>query len=604
MNTKMATGGIEPATTACTARRTDEYKEPSFTPPTTAGDVYRSRVWEDMRNLFKEDLLTDVMLAADGQSIPCHKVLLAAASKFFYDKFITNLESLEHNILDIDDIGFDTLTSAVPYIYSGNIELTVEKTEKLIPASVSLMLPELTKQCENFLEERKSDISDCIVVYRIAKANSLDDTSQRAWETMLDNFQAIITTSAFKELPETEVHTEVKYISDKVITEVHTEVKYISDKDLNVASEDPVFEAVVTWSRHDMENRKDKFEKLLENVTLLHCSLKFLGDVVMEEPLVKAGTNNCLNVAKALHQHASSPSLQMGTARGSDRLVYKTGRTSNALLTVSGTQYYIWRKEEPNWANKSLSMFSGYKRLNNHDNCSACQTGDAIVFTGGESYINPAFQCWKLSLPTLAYTVVSDLNVPRGTHASVCVGGQVYVMGGVVNSGDVIQSVEYLNEKTGSWCVITDMPVGLYEHTAVDYKHYIYVVGGIAESYESSGQSFVYDTVSKTWSRKADMPQDCTWGCSVVYRDIIYVLGGGEKCCMSYNPDQDQWQPLSRPREDHRGGSAVVWRDRILLCGGRFTTVIEEYNPHTDTWNHWKHSLPQEDCHAVLAVHL
>ncbi len=92
-----------------------------------SGEVYRSRVWKDLRSLFQQDQLTDVMLAADGQSIPCHKVLLAASSKFFHDKFITNPESVEHNLLDIEGVDIDTLISIVSFIYSGSIELTVEK---------------------------------------------------------------------------------------------------------------------------------------------------------------------------------------------------------------------------------------------------------------------------------------------------------------------------------------------------------------------------------------------------------------------------------------------------------------------------------------------
>ncbi len=164
----MATGGTDvPLSATSNANRTHLTEKPPITP----GEMYRSKVWEDLRNLFQQDHLTDVTLAAEGRSIPCHKVLVAAASKFFYDKFITNPESLEHNILDIDDIDYDTLTSILAYIYSGNIELTLQKTEKLIPASVSLMLPELATECENFLETMSTDTSASVEVYRIAKAN-------------------------------------------------------------------------------------------------------------------------------------------------------------------------------------------------------------------------------------------------------------------------------------------------------------------------------------------------------------------------------------------------------------------------------------------------
>ena len=105
----MATGGTETALPAAEATTTENHTptdEPWFAGST---ERYKARVWEDLRNLFQQDELTDVMLAAEGQSIPCHRVLLAAASKFFHGKFVTNPESLEHNLLDIEDIDFDTL---------------------------------------------------------------------------------------------------------------------------------------------------------------------------------------------------------------------------------------------------------------------------------------------------------------------------------------------------------------------------------------------------------------------------------------------------------------------------------------------------------------
>ncbi len=557
-----------------------ETERPS-TASLTPGEAYRSRVWEDLRELFQQDHLTDVMLAAEGRSIPCHKVLLAAASKFFRGKFITNPEALEHNILDIADIDFDTLTSVVSFIYSGNIELTVEKTEKLIPASVSLMLPELTKECTTFLKKLiNTNTSVCVAVHRIAKANSQQETAQTTWQVMLEKFQELTATTAFREMSETEVEN------------------YVKDKGLNVASEDPVFEAVVSWVRHDMENRKDTFHKLLEHVTLLHCSLRFLGDVVTEEPLMRSRAGNCLHLAKVVYQHASSPSLQMGTAR---RRSSTCSRSNSTLLAVYGDHQYMWIEEQSLWVKKGLPIFRKLSQI------SACLSGDGVVFTGGiSSNYRDVKLCWKLSLSTMDCTTVSDLNFARSSHASVCVGGQVYVLGGLSENGE-LQSVEYLDKKTGAWCVTTDMPVARYCHTAVSYQHYIYVFGGMDHTSLTSSKTFVLDTDTKTWSKKADMPymqEGFTYGSSVVYSDRIYVLGGGEKCCMSYNPDKGQWRSHTGPRENHSWGSAVVWRDRILLCGGRDTTVIEEYNPDTDTWSDWKHALPEQAYHAVFAIEL
>ncbi len=183
----------------------------------------------------------------------------------------------------------------------------------------------------------------------------------------------------------------------------------------------------------------------------------------------------------------------------------------------------------------------------------------------------------------------------------MCVGGQTYVLGGS-GSDETPQSVEYFDDKTGSWRRSVDMPIKLYNPTAVSYKHYIYVFSGLNTAGHVSSENLVFDTVNKTWDNKADMPQECSEASAVVYRDRIYALG--EKYCMSYSPDQDWWETHTAPREDHDAGSAVVWKDRILLCGGKDTTVIEEYNPDTDTWTDWKHQLPQTYNRAMFAVSL
>ncbi len=701
----MATGGADtPLASTTDTNHRSEITEQSVT---TSGKVYRSRVWEDLRNLFQDDHLTDVLLAAQGRSIPCHKVLLAAASKFFHDKFITNPETLEHNILDIDDIDFDTLVSIVSFIYSGNIELTVEKTEKLIPASVSLMLPELTNECKNVLEKMIiTDTSICIAVYRIAKANSLEDTAEKVWQSMLDKFQEIAASAAFKEMSETEIekyikdeglnvpnenpvfeavvtwvkhdmenrkdqfeglldhitlsHCSLTFLSNVVTREplimsancfqgvadaLATQAKsqclqsgtsrksridkgssedenaktvwkpmlekmqeftttdtfkelseielreYITDKGLHVCNEDPVFKAVVTWVRHDMENRQDRFETLLECITLSHCSLDFLRDTVLQEPLMERG--KCFqHVAEALCKQASSQILQRGISRQT--------QNRDALVSVFTDQLWVFIDGESKWLNSSLVTGTDMSQS------TVCKTGDGILITGGGSYRKLDRQCWKLSLPTLACTAVPDLHVGRWAHATVCVGEQVYVLGGY-HSGD-LKSVEYLNEKTGSWSASTDMPEYLSHHTAVSYRQYIYVFGGDGRS----KRVFVLNTVSKTWSEKANMPEWCDSVSSVVYRGRIYVLGGSytshsnTKYCMSYEPDWNQWHTHSKPKENHYANSAVVWQDRILLCGGHYTTVIEEYDPRNDTWTYWRHSLPQNQqrCLGVFAVQL
>ncbi len=319
-------------------------------PWSAAGEVYRSRVWQDLRSLFQEDELTDVMLAAEGQSIPCHRVLLAAASKFFHWKFVTHPESLDHNLLDIEDVDFDTLRSIVSFIYSGQVAITVEKAEKLIPASVSLQLPELTNMCKDFLLHTvDNDASHCVVIYRVAKANALKDIEDKAWHVMLERFQQIAVTDCFKEMSETEIQ------------------QYIGDKRLDVASENPVYEALVTWVKHDVENRKSRFDSLMENVKLSNCSLTFLKNTVRKEPLMTSVA--CLKLlADALICYTSYHPHQDGTPR-------QGYSGDNTLIAVYEDQCLTLRDGESEWICQDSSTG---KKL---EDSSACMIGDGIVFT-------------------------------------------------------------------------------------------------------------------------------------------------------------------------------------------------------------------------------
>ena len=378
---------------------------------------------------------------------------------------------------------------------------------------------------------------------------------------MKEHFQEVSKHDAFKEMSQTDLQD------------------YISDERLNVANENPVFEAVVTWVRHDVENRKSSFENLMENVNLSHCSKQFLGEVVRTEELMQKAHTCLRHLCDALCYHLTSPQQCDTAGRG-----YYTSFTPIAVYDDKAYTFNAW---ESKWVKNTSSAG---KML---PYSSAYMTGDGIVITGGYKCSKYSTQCWKLSLPTMKWTVLPDLSVARHNHATVCVGTQVYVLGGYNNKG-TLASVEYLDEQNKSWQITCDIPSELSYHTAVSYKQFIYVFGGYKKDGSHSQATFILDTVKKQWSRKADMPGNCNYGSSVGYGDRIYVMGGYKSCaCMSYDPDQDHWQSHSKPVASRSTPSTVVWKDRILLCGGRNNPVIEEYNPDTDIWSQWKYQLPK-----------
>ena len=298
--------------------------------------------------------------------------------------------------------------------------------------------------------------------------------------------------------------------------------------------------------------------------------------------------------ADAKYQHKTAPG-QHGAAWGDSR-------SGNTLIAIHQEEYWTLKDGESDWVRQGSSEG---KKLRFS---SSCMTGDGILVTGGLSDKGGrSKQCWKLTLPTLDWTPVIDLHVARYKHVAVSVGEQVCVVGG--RNTMLVQSMECIDDQNRSWNESCNMPFVLDGLTACSYKYLIYVFGGHASVFRSdtnmSKKTYAFDTTRDKWNKKADMPGACFRGTSVLHRDRIYVLGGRENCCMSYDPGQDQWKTHSTPGVKHIGTSAVVWKDRILLCGGENTSVIEEYNPDTDTWSEWKHQLPKAEADpGVFAIQM
>ena len=95
------------------------------------------------------------------------------------------------------------------------------------------------------------------------------------------------------------------------------------------------------------------------------------------------------------------------------------------------------------------------------------------------------------------------------------------------------------------------------------------------------------------WTRKADMPNAITYHSASVVNGKIYVIGGGKDEALSiveeYNPATDTWTRKADMPTPRCSLSTSVVNGKIYAIGGGTTglvslSVVEEYNPATDTW--------------------
>ncbi len=130
-------------------------------------------------------------------------------------------------------------------------------------------------------------------------------------------------------------------------------VDYIQNENLKIPTEDPVFEAVVSWVNHQPHERESSFSRLMAHVRLRNCSPHYLTQVVSKEPLMDNHECQKILVSALVHHTAAA----FPDSSNQPSAAPRRGYTRNATLLVIGgnsdpgnvTRTECWRLEEAGW---------------------------------------------------------------------------------------------------------------------------------------------------------------------------------------------------------------------------------------------------------------
>ena len=485
----------------------------------------------------------------------------------------------------------ETLTNVVDYLYTGEIKLTIDNVESLVKAGDLLQLHCLKSCCEDFIVEQV-DTQNCLGFYRFATLYGLDKLQKNAKQLIFADFKTVASNAEFKELTCSEV------------------VEHIRDDDVRVETEDVVFEAVLNWIRHDIENRKPSLETIFEHVRLPYCSSNCLWRTKDIRDLLTPKCSEYIHEAMAfqrdaVHHHGIS----------STRTVPRTNiRKKSCPLVIGGLtivdgkevednhcQYY---NEDTNCWESLVGPPSSVGRLH-----SVCKVDGGLLLTGGmaRTTLN---ECWLYDMATKKWEAMPPLTTARCYHRSVSVGECAFVVGGKGVGEKVLGSFECMNLKQRQWTVMPDMPQAVFASMVASYDNNIFVFGGRDSSGHDLVCSHVFNTIQSQWSTLSDTTDVCSVGAAVALNDSIFVVGGFDRTCLKYSPASDTWTRLSRPQQAHGHAPAVVWRRKIILAGGNGANQdsigSEQYDPLTNTWSECNIALPNEPllCHCMFVVDL
>jgi N-acetylneuraminic acid mutarotase len=216
------------------------------------------------------------------------------------------------------------------------------------------------------------------------------------------------------------------------------------------------------------------------------------------------------------------------------------------------------------------------------------------------------------------WTRKADMPMARNVLSTCVVDGKLYAIGGGLNPTTGSWAVAEYDPATNRWTQRGNLPeatCGL-STSVIDGK--IYAIGGATSAVGVARSSvYIYDPETDTWMRKADMPTARVYLSASVVNGKIYVIGGAPsvyspayRIVEEYDPVADTWTRKADMPTARSTHSAGVVDGKIYAIGGMVggptpwtgLSVVEAYDPATDTWTRKADMPTRRLCHSVSAV--
>ncbi|HOV25385.1 MAG TPA: S8 family serine peptidase [Pseudobacteroides sp.] len=191
-----------------------------------------------------------------------------------------------------------------------------------------------------------------------------------------------------------------------------------------------------------------------------------------------------------------------------------------------------------------------------------------------------------------SWTTKAAMPERRALHSEAVYNNLIYIMGGIDNNLNTVNTVRVYNPSTDTWQSKANMLTARSDAASAVLNGKIYVAGGFNGVHLQSLEE--YDPATNTWTAKANMPTARSSLGLVAYNGKLYAIGGLNSngvlnTVEEYNPATNTWTTKSSmPTARHSFGAAMT-NNKIYVIGGNTggmnrTNIIQEYNPATNTW--------------------
>ncbi|XP_070624867.1 kelch-like protein 12 isoform X2 [Bos indicus] len=472
------------------------------------------------------------------------------------------------------------------FVYTETVHVTVENVQELLPAACLLQLKGVKQACCEFLESQL-DPSNCLGIRDFAETHNCVDLMQAA-----EVFSQ-------KHFPEVVQHEEFILLSQGEVE------KLIKCDEIQVDSEEPVFEAVISWVKHAKKEREGSLPDLLQYVRMPLLTPRYITDVIDTEeppgppwrpPICKAW----VRLAQPVSESSSQTRLSSRWHQGACQLLSVISQTRSRLCN-----FFLWSIHVPSPTFEPCDVYSKQTFLNSfpeaHGLSPAGSPAEAPALTLLpllQPFIRCSLQCRDLVDEAKKFHLRPELRTqmqgPR-TRARLGANEVLLVVGGFGSQQSPIDVVEKYDPKTQEWSFLPSITRKRRYVASVSLHDRIYVIGGYdGRSRLSSVECLDYTADEDgVWYSVAPMNVRRGLAGATTLGDMIYVSGGfdGSRRHTSmerYDPNIDQWSMLGDMQTAREGAGLVVASGVIYCLGGydglNILNSVEKYDPHTGHW--------------------
>ncbi|XP_072905619.1 kelch-like protein 18 [Hemitrygon akajei] len=524
-----------------------------------------------MEEIRRQGKLCDVTLRIGDHKYSAHRIVLAASIPYFHAMFTNDMIECKQDEIVMQGMDPSALEALINFAYNGRLAIDQQNVQSLLIGASFLQLQNVKDACCTFLRERLHP-KNCLGVRQFAETMMCTVLYDSANSFIHQHFVEVSTSEEFLALPYEEV------------------LELVARDELNVKSEEQVFEAVLAWVRFNRDNRENYLPQLLTKVRLPLCRPQFLTDRVQQDDLVR-----CCHKCRDLVDEAKDYHLM--PERRPHLPSFKT--RPRCCTSIAGLIYAVGGL---NSAGDSLNVAEVFDPIANRwERCQEMMTSRSrvgVAMVNGLLYAIGGFDGQsRLSTvevynpETDKWTKVASMNSKRSAMGTAVMDGHIYVCGGYDGISS-LNSVECYAPETDKWVTVTPMNACRSAAGVTVFEGRIYVSGG-HDGLQIFNTVECYNHHTTTWYPAPSMlNKRCRHGAATLGSQM-YVCGGYDgsgflSIVEVYNSSSDQWYPLV-PMNTRRSRVSLVSNcGRLYAIGGYDgqynLNSMEMYDAEMNSW--------------------